>query len=57
MILLCASLADGVERGRGGGVTDADGRIRDLLGGRDARGRAPTALEFELGDGGFFDGA
>jgi 5-hydroxyisourate hydrolase len=39
----------------GEGVTDADGRIRDLLGGAALQAGA-YRLEFTLGPGGFFDG-
>jgi 5-hydroxyisourate hydrolase len=38
----------------GEGVTDADGRIRDLLGGAILEAGA-YALEFALGEGGFFE--
>lgn len=47
--------ADGTETVAGEGLTDADGRIRDLLG----DGRLETGayrLEFGLSDGSFFTG-
>ena len=46
---------DGVEAVVGEGITDADGRIRDLLAGSRLEAGA-YRLEFGLDDGGFFTG-
>ncbi len=44
---------DGRERVVGEAITDADGRVRDLLGGAELLAGA-YRLEFDLDDGGFF---
>jgi len=54
-ILLWRAAPDGSEKVVGEAVTDADGRVRDLLGGTPLVAGA-YRLEFGLDDGGFFTG-
>jgi 5-hydroxyisourate hydrolase len=54
-VLLLRSAADGSEAVVGQAVTDADGRVPDLLGGTPLAAGA-YRLEFGLDDGGFFTG-
>lgn len=54
-VILWRSMPDGSQQIAGEAITDADGRVHDMLGG------APLAagayrLEFRLDDGGFFTG-
>ncbi|MEO8228814.1 MAG: hydroxyisourate hydrolase [Chloroflexota bacterium] len=54
-VRLLRSASDGSEAVAGEAVTDADGRIRDLLEGA-ALAAGAYRLEFGLDDGGFFTG-
>jgi len=54
-VILWRAGPDGVEAVVGEGITDADGRIRDLLAGSRLEAAA-YRLEFGLDDGGFFTG-
>jgi 5-hydroxyisourate hydrolase len=54
-VILWRSRPDGVEEVVGEAVTDADGRVRDLLAGEPLVAGA-YRLEFGLDDGGFFTG-
>jgi len=54
-VILWRSMADGSEEVAGEAITDADGRIRDLLAGSPLAAGA-YRIEFGLDDGGFFTG-
>ena len=54
-VILWRSLPDGSEEIAGEAISDADGRVRDLLGGARLVAGA-YRLEFGLDDGGFFTG-